>query len=171
MLAVAVCGVLGCVPSRAQPPPPPAAAPATAAPTVAQALPAPDDFRVALDSESRDVSRSHVQWRTWWHLQWRPVEGAVAYVVRSATSEGRGGRERRPAGPGYRLEVAAGTSPRGRVDVERSTQLSLTAAQLQVQVAAVGADGTVGEASLWFPVGEVPPDGRPVGSTQTASAH
>jgi hypothetical protein len=59
--------------------------------------------------------------------------------------------------------VAAGSSPAARVTRDRADQLALGAAQLLVQVAARGPGGA-GAGPPWFPVGEVPAAGAPVGA-------
>jgi hypothetical protein len=100
-----------------------------------------------------------VDWHTAWVLQWDPVPDAASYVVRFASSEGRGGRERVLTSTRLRIDVAAGTSRARRVDTDRATQLAFTQSQLLVSVAGAGPTGAVGPASAWYRVGDAPPDG------------
>ena len=112
-----------------------------------------------------------VAWRTRWRLTWAAVPGARAYEVRFTTSEGPSGRTRVLDAPELALEVAAGTSPSSRVDQDRALQLALSAAQLQVQVAAVDAGGGSGPPSPWFAVGEVPAGGVPADAGEASARH
>ncbi|WP_459645208.1 hypothetical protein [Kineococcus sp. NUM-3379] len=162
----------GCASEPAGPERP--AAPATDAAAAAHAraaaapLPVPAGFAVALERSRRDVPGGLVEWRTRWVLRWEPVAGAAGYVLRFSTSEGRGGREEVLDAPQFSLDAAAGTSPAARVAQDEAAQLSLSAFQLLVSVAARDAAGTEGAASAWYRVGEVPPGGVPVPNTAPA---
>ena len=125
-------------------------------------LVAPTDFRSSLEHASTARPDALVEWRSDWVLRWSEVPGARGYVVRFATSEGRGGRERRLDRPELRLDVAAGTSRRARLTADREAQLTLAASQLLVAVAAVDAAGATGPASPWYRVGETGKAGKPV---------
>jgi len=61
------------------------------------------------------------------------------------------------------VEAAAGTSARARLEQDREAGLLLTSSQLLVAVAATGA-GAAGPRSAWFPVGDVPAGGVPIGT-------
>lgn len=50
------------------------------------------------------------------------------------------------------------------LEQDREAGLLFTSSQLLVSVTAVGRDGAAGPASPWFPVGDVPPDGAPIGT-------
>jgi hypothetical protein len=120
-----------------------------------RALAPPDGFRATFDHTARP-SGGLVRWRTRWVLRWEPVAGATSYVVRTATSEGAGGRSHEVETPRYSLEVAAGTSRPDQVERDRASQLAFTAATLRVRVAARGGTGRVSPPGPWLPVGEAP---------------
>lgn len=151
---------VGCSPPGPPPSPPPAAS--GSAPSTAADLTAPSGFRASLEHAETKRSDDLVDWRTHWVLRWQAVPGAAGYVIRYSTSEGRGGRERRMATTELKLDVAAGTSPAGRLMMDREAQLTMTASQLLVSVAATGSSGDIGPAVGWYRVGEVPSDGVPV---------
>lgn len=103
-------------------------------------------------------------WETAWTLSWGPVAGATSYAIYYGTNEGAGGEpQREVTEPSVRIAAAAGTSPIDRVPQDQAAGLLLTSSQLLVSVAAVGAGGHEGPRSLWFPVGDVPADGEPIG--------
>ncbi len=169
LLVTMLAAVPACTVGSTAPAPAPAGGPgAGALPT----LPAPEDFQVRLAHSEQPRRADILDWRTRWVLEWRPVAGASGYEIHFATSEGPSARVRRVQEPRVALEVAAGSSRRSRLDEDRSLQLALSAAALQVQVVALGADGTTeGASSAWFPVGEVPPGGIPMGGTAEEHHH
>lgn len=136
-----------------------AAAPA-AAPSVA-----PEQVRVALETTREPRGDGMVDWRAAWVMTWEPVPGADGYVAEFATSEGRGGRESPLEEPLLRVDAAAGTSTAERLEQDQAAQLSFSASQLLVSVAATGADGAEGPATPWYHVGDAPADGVPVPGT------
>lgn len=132
-------------------------------------LVSPGGFRAYLDHAESDVaspSGPMIAWRTTWRLTWDPVPNATRYAVHYGTSEGK------PSGPPdhtetaaeLRIEAAAGTSAAERLVQDRGAALATTAAQLMVAIAPVGPDGIEGPGSSWFPVGEVPAGGVPIGA-------
>ena len=96
------------------------------------------------------------------------VPEAESYAVYYGTNEGSAasGRERLVTVPSLQIQAAAGTSPRERLAQDRAAGLLFTSSQLLVSVAAVGSDGQQSPRSPWFPVGDVPADGRPIGIAQ-----
>ena len=167
----------GCTSAGSTPSAPPASTPAAAAalaapaPPVAAAAPAqaPGDLRVATvetdESGTGPDGAPVVRWSVDWELRWSPVPGAVSYAVRYASAEGvpaGSAPERTTGGTSLRVTAAAGTSPPERHAAERDAGLLFTSSQLLVSVSGVGADGTEGPATGWIPVGDVPPDGRPL---------
>ena len=159
LLAAAL--VTGCTSSSSVP-----ARPATAAPSTA--LAPVTGFRVALESTEEPASgpagAGKLAWRSTWQLRWEPVPDATGYAVWYATNEG-GGNAPRAVQPETLLavEAAAGTSTRARLEQDRRALLLLTSSQLLVAVAAEH-DGRQGPRSPWFPVGDVPLDGVPIGT-------
>lgn len=131
----------------------------------------PTGFQVSVDEVDRPVSghdgMAMREWQTAWELTWVPVEGAESYVVRYATNEGTAGSgsRRSVSEPLLRVEVSAGTSTVDRLEQDRAAGQLFTSSQLLVSVAATTGDGASGAASPWFPVGDVPADGRPLGTT------
>ena len=129
---------------------------------------APTGFRVDLEQEERPApglaGAGQVAWETAWALSWEPVAGATSYAIYYGTNEGAGGEpQREVTEPSVRIQAAAGTSPVERVPQDQAAGLLLTSSQLLVSVAAVGSDGQQGTRSPWFPVGDVPADGEPIG--------
>jgi hypothetical protein len=137
---------------------------------------APVDFRVNLQNEERPAAgpqgEGQVAWESAWTLTWKPVAGAKAYAVYYGTNEGRGAHEpqRVVRGPLLRIQAAAGTSPVERLAQDRAAGLLFTSSQLLVSVAAVDADGEQSPMSPWFPVGDAPVDGRPIGARPSGAA-
>lgn len=134
-------------------------------------------FRVELDH--REHSRTtpvgpRVDWQTSWRLSWEPVPDATSYAVWYGTAESGGDTAGTPKRivrePGLVVEAGAGTSEPARLDLDRETGLSLTASQLLVAVAAIDHDGNRGDPSRFFPVGEVPATGVPIGQ-ELAAGH
>jgi len=149
---------------------PTAATPTAATPTAATpaatsgSLPAPTGFLAELEHRESPATGGQVAWESRWRLSWAPVAGATGYAVFYGSNEGGGGTPRAVRiEPSLTVQAAAGTSPRERLDQDRRAGLLLTSSQLLVSVSARGAGGQ-GPRSLWFPVGDVPPDGRPRGS-------
>ena len=155
----------GCSTSGAASSPSPTAT-RSSAPPPAAALPAPSTFRASLEHVETERSADLVDWRTDWVLRWAEVPGATGYLIRYSTAEGRGGRERRVTATELKVDVAAGTSPGHRLTVDREAQLTMTASQLLVSVAATSSAGGVGPAVGWYRVGEVPPNGIPVANAE-----
>ena len=119
----------------------------------------PGGFAAVLDDEVGPVTEGRATWTTFWDLTWDEVGGADAYVVWYGTSEGDSTRTRELDEPRLRLSVATGTTtPRDRT-LRRDQELTLTAAQLSVRVAAHFPDDTLGPPSPWLPVDE--PIARP----------
>ncbi len=159
--ALLVSVAVGCsVPGTSSSPQAPAAS--TAASPVAVDLAAPGTLRASLEHDEVKRPDDMVDWRTDWVLRWNEVPGATGYLIRFSTSEGRGGRERRVTAAELKVDVAAGTSPAHRLQVDREAQLTMTASQLLVSVAATGSTGAEGQAVGWYRVGEAPADGVPV---------
>lgn len=158
--------VVGCSAPGAASSPPPAASSSTS-PTAAD-LAAPNTLRASLEHAETKRSDELVEWRTAWVLRWAEVPGAAGYLIRFSTSEGPGGRERRVTATELEIDVAAGTSPANRLVVDREAQLTMTASQLLVSVAASSSSGGVGPAVGWYRVGEVPSDGIPVANADPA---
>jgi hypothetical protein len=158
------------------------AAPAAARSTTAAGSPAaapastaggPTGFAVRLDSEQVPISGPRgeplLRWRSAWTLTWQPLPDAQGYGVWFGTNEGAGPEPQRTlVAPELRLTAAAGTSPPDRYERERDAGLLFTSSQLLVSVAARTAGGGYGPRSPWYPVGDVPVDGRPVGTALTA---
>lgn len=116
--------------------------------------PAPSGFSAAVQDEQRTRPDGLVAWRADWELSWRPVPGASGYDIRILTSEGAGSTPRRVRKPQWRIEVANGVNPRRQVRRARDQQLTLMAAQLQVDVAARFPDGRTSTRQGPFAVGE-----------------
>ncbi|WP_432524425.1 hypothetical protein [Kineococcus sp. SYSU DK006] len=161
----------GCTTAGSTPPAPPASTPAAAAAQAAPAAPAqaPGDLGVATvesrESGSGPQGAPVVRWSVDWQLRWSPVPGAVSYAVRYASAEGvpaGSAPQRTTEDTSLRVTAAAGTSAPERHAAERDAGLLFTSSQLLVSVSGVGADGTEGPATGWIPVGDVPPDGRPL---------
>ena len=183
MLALAVPAAVltaGCSTAPA-PSAPAAAAPLPVGATQAVAatadeLTAPTGFRVHLDPEEVPTTaadgRKLVQWEVDWTLTWEPVAGADGHAVWFGTNEGAPHDPRRSVDePELRLTAATGTSPAARVEQDREAGLLFTSSQLLVSVAARAADGTLGPRSPWYPVGDAPADGRPVGTASAGHEH
>lgn len=142
----------------------------------ADELAAPTGFRVRLDPTEVPVASAErddlVQWTADWTITWEPVEGAAAHAVWFGSNEGAPDEPRRSVdAPELRLTAAAGTSPAARVASDRAAGLLFTSTQLLVSVAGRAADGTLGPRSPWYPVGDVPADGRPVGTAAPGEGH
>ena len=144
---------------------------AAAADRQAEAGPAaaPTGFRVRLEPSETPTAgpdgRALVAWETAWTLTWEPSADVEEYGVWFGTNEGAGAAPRRSVeAPELRLTAATGTSPAERLEQDRRAGLLFTSSQLLVSVAARTADGAYGERSPWFPVGDVPADGRPIGT-------
>jgi hypothetical protein len=121
---------------------------------------APAGFAAVLDDEVGPVTEGRATWTTFWDLTWEEVAGAAGYVVWYGTSEGDSIRTRELDEPRLRLSVATGTTtPEDRV-LRRDQELTLTAAQLSVRVAARFPDGELGPPSPWLTVGEPIPPAR-----------
>ncbi len=150
----------------------PAAGPAQTSATAARpvaASAAPTGFRVRLEPSEVPTSgpdgRTLVAWQTVWALTWEPSADATGYGVWFGTNEGAGSQPRRSVdAPELRLTAANGTSPPERLEQDREAGLLFTSSQLLVSVAARTADGSYGARSPWFPVGDAPADGRPIGT-------
>ena len=134
----------------------------TSASRAAAELPAPTKFWTSLEHTEVKRPDDLVDWRTDWVLHWTEVPDATGYLIRFSTSEGRGGRERRVTATELKVDVAAGTSPVTRLEVDREAQLTMTASQLLVSVAAIGSTGGESPAVGWYRVGEAPSNGVPV---------
>lgn len=153
-----------------------AAETAEAVAATADELAAPTGFRVALHPTEVPVTaadgRALVQWEADWTITWEPVAGADGHAVWFGTNEGAPHDPRRSVDePELRLTAASGTSPAARVEQDREAGLLFTSSQLLVSVAARAADGTLGPRSPWYPVGDVPADGRPVGTAAPGHEH
>lgn len=131
---------------------------------------APTGFRVDLEHEERPApgpaGAGQVAWESAWTLSWASLPGASSYAVYYGTSEGAGGGgpQRSVRQSSLRIQAAAGTSPLARLSQDRSAGLRFTSSALLVSVAGVGPDGEGGPRSPWFPVGDVPADGEPIGT-------
>lgn len=125
------------------------------------------EFRVGVDHTQAPApgpaGAGKLAWTSAWRLSWTPVPGATSYAVRYGTNEGAGGAppEVRPE-PVLVVEAASGTSPVASLERERKAALLFTSSQLLVSVSA-RSDAGEGPRSLWFPVGDVPASGRPIG--------
>ena len=142
----------------------------SAAAATAAALAEVGPFRVSLENRDSPAtglgSAGQVSWESSWRLSWPPVPGATSYAISYGTNEGSG--EAPPTtqtATFVSVQVAAGTSPRDRLDKDRKAGVLFTSSQLLVSVSARGANSE-GPWSPWFPVGDVPPDGRPRGSAK-----
>jgi len=133
-----------------------AAAPPPAAP---QRDRPPGGFTAVLQDETGPRSGDLVTWTTYWDLTWDEVAGADSYAVWYATPEGDGTRAHELDGPRLRLSVATGTTTAADRAVRRDQELTVTATQLSVRVAARFPDGELGPASPWLPVGRPLPAG------------
>ncbi len=127
-------------------------------------------FRVSLENRDSPAtgpsSAGQVSWESTWRLSWPPVPGATSYAISYGTNEGRGDSPPTvQAGTSLSIHVAAGTSPGSRLEKDRKAGLLFTSSQLLVSVSARGAKSE-GPWSPFFPVGDVPPDGRPRGSAE-----
>lgn len=120
---------------------------------------APGGFAAVLDDEVGPVTEGRTTWTTFWDLTWEEVGGADGYVVWYGTPEGDSTRTRELDEPRLRLSVATGTTTPEDRALRRGQELTLTAAQLSVRVAAHFPDGTLGPPSPWLLVGE--PIARP----------
>lgn len=148
-------------------PGPAGAPPAGATPAASSAsLPAVAGLRVALEHAEQPApgaaGAGQTAWRSTWRLSWDPAPGASSYLVRYGTNEGPGTRHTVLDAPSLAIEAAAGTSPTDRLEKDRRAGLLFTSSQLLVSVAARSGEAT-GPASLWFPVGDVPAGGQPLG--------
>ena len=165
-LTAALAAAAGCTSGGS----PGAAAPVAATAPAPAALAPVTGVRVALEHAEEPApgaaGAGKVAWRSRWTLTWQPVPGATGYGIHYGTSEGTGG-EPREVQPGTSLtvEAAAGTSTRARLDQDRRTGLLLASSQLLVAVSARGS-GEPGPRSLWFPVGDVPDSGVPIGTAE-----
>lgn len=164
----------------------PAAAPAQTAPPptvrsptapAGAVLPPVTDLRVALDHEQAPAAgpagAGQLSWRSTWRLTWAPVVGATGYAVHYRTNEGAaldGEPDEVLAEPSLTVEVAAGTSPPARLEQDRRAGALFTSSQLLAAVRPLGPSGS-GASSPWFPVGDVPADGRPLPAAGTAHGH
>ncbi len=133
-----------------------AAAPSTA-PGAPQRDRPPGGFAAVLHDETGSRSGGLVTWTTSWELTWEEVAGAASYAVWYATPEGDGTRAHELDAPRLRLSVATGTTTPADRAVRRDQELTVTAAQLSVRVAARFPDGELGPASPWLPVGQALP--------------
>ena len=166
LVGLALVLTVGCS-STAEPAAPARTAAAADRPVEASA--APTGFQVRLEPSETPTSGPDggalVAWETAWTLTWEPSADAEEYGVWFGTNEGAGDEPRRSvAAPELRLTAATGTSPPARLEQDRRAGLLFTSSQLLVSVAARTADGTYGERSPWFPVGDAPADGRPIGT-------
>jgi hypothetical protein len=146
-----------------------AAPPAETVAATSAGLDAPSGFRVSLDPVEVPTTgpdgRDLVTWEADWTLTWEPPAGAVQHAVWFGTNEGAPSEPRRWIDePELRLTAATGTSAPDGLAADREVGLLFTSSQLLVSVAARAADGSLGPRSPWFPVGDVPADGRPVGT-------
>ena len=142
--------------------------PAPGAEGPGQTLPAAAGFRVELEHREQPApgpdGAGQLAWESSWRLSWQPVPGAASYAVLYGTNEGADSEPDAVARqPSLTVQAAAGTSPRAALARERHAGLLATSSQLLVSVRPEA--GTAqGPPSLWFPVGDVPPDGRPLGT-------
>jgi hypothetical protein len=125
-------------------------------------------FRAALQREEHPVDGGRgvdrVSWQVHWRLSWAAVPGATAYAVFYRTDEGGGATARTVrAARSVVVEVAAGTSRRQRMSAEQRAAVLFTSSQLLVSVSARDGRGS-GPRSPWFPVGDVPRGGVPIGA-------
>jgi hypothetical protein len=155
----------------ASPSPERVARPATSA-SIASLAPI-NSFRVSVERRERPVrstdGSARVSWQIDWRLSWPAVPGATEYAVYYGTSEGASAQPRTvQAGRSLTVQAAAGTSSRARLRGDQRAALLFTSSQLLVAVAPRG-EGTSGVRSPWFPVGDVPPDGVPVGTAGLGS--
>ncbi|MET0863146.1 MAG: hypothetical protein ABWZ98_02315 [Nakamurella sp.] len=114
-------------------------------------------FRAELEHSVHASSQTGApmfDWRSSWRLTWVPVPGAAGYDVFYRTSEGGDHLIRQVDIAELTVEAAAGTSPDARLPADQTAALAITAAQLAVAIAPVTPDGTPGQRSRWFPVGE-----------------
>ena len=131
-------------------------------------------LEVRLDHRERPApgpnGAGKVEWDSSWTLSWEPVPGASGYDVFYGTNEGADEEpdEVRDE-PSVTVQTAAGTSAQAALEDERRASLLLASSQLLVSVQPRGQSGT-GPRSPWFPVGDVPADGRPLG-TQVLAGH
>ncbi len=142
---------------------------APAQPAATDELPVPTGFRVRLEPSEAPVNGSEghrlVEWEVDWALGWTPTPGAQDYAVWFGTNEGAGSTPKRYVRqPELRLTAATGTSTRERLPQDREAGLLFTSSQLLVSIAGRDADGRLGPRTAWFPVGDAPTDGRPVGT-------
>lgn len=162
LVLVLLAGCTGAQGSPAVAPVAPSASPVPpGSPVAAADLAPPGGLRVAVE-HSETPAGDLVTWESHWVLTWEPVPGAEAYQVWFGTSEGSAQRPRREVPePRLRLQAAAGTSPRERLEQDRAAGLMFTSSQLLVAVSA-RAGTTTGPLSPYVPVGDVPPDGVPI---------
>ena len=132
-----------------------------------------NSFHVSVQCHERLVrgadGSTRISWQVDWRLSWQAVPGASGYAVYYGTSEGASDRPKtvQPERT-VTVEAAAGTSTHGRLRADQRAALLFTSSQLLVAVAARG-DGRSGQRSAWFPVGDVPLNGVPVGTTRVGS--
>lgn len=119
----------------------------------------PGGFAAVLEDRTGARSGDLETWTTYWHLTWGEVAGAASYVVWYGTPEGDGVRTRELDEPRLRLSVASGTTTPQDRSARREAELTVTAAQLSVRIAARFPDGGLGPASDWLPVGRRLPAG------------
>lgn len=132
------------------------------------------DFRVSVDHTQAPApgpaGAGKLAWTSTWRLSWTPVPGASSYAVHYGTNEGAGsGQPKVQPETELSVEAAAGTSTVAQLDQQRRAALLLTSSQLLVSVSA-RSDAGEGPRSAWFPVGDVPASGRPVGSRSLGEA-
>lgn len=107
-----------------------------------------------------------VNWEVDWRLSWAEVPGATAYAVYYGTNEGADDRPRAVQSQRtVAVQAAAGTSSRRRLRADQRAALTFTSSQLLVAVAPRAA-GRSGPRSPWFPVGDMPADGVPLGTAR-----
>ena len=132
----------------------------------ASVLGAVADFRVGVDHTQAPApgpaGAGKLAWTSTWRLSWAPVPGANSYAVHYGTNEGAAGAPKVQPEPELEVEAASGTSPVALLEEQRSAALLFTSSQLLVSVSA-RSDAGEGPRSVWFPVGDVPASGRPIG--------
>jgi hypothetical protein len=133
-------------------------------------LPAINSFHVAANRRER-LTRGpggapRITWEVDWRLSWTEVPGATGYAIFYGTNEGASDRPRAvQTQRTVTVQAAAGTSSRQRLRADQRAALVFTSSKLLVAVAPRAA-GRSGPRSPWFPVGDLPPDGVPLGTAR-----
>ena len=110
---------------------------------------------VLVDEVQRYVKQnmSYHEWKTFWVLTWKEVQGASGYELHFKTSEGISNKIQILDKPPYKVEVAKGDGPETRGMLARQVQLETIQSLLAVSITPRLAGGASIPSSAWFSVG------------------